>query len=116
MSDQSQALEDQFPPGRNSLAVYLLLLSIISGIAFIVRVVLGVEGALATVLPLPLEVMWNLVLFGGALLAAVGVYWRDPVYGRLLERSGLIALGFAAIGYGLAIAFARGVAGTFSAS
>jgi hemoglobin len=98
-----QNTEDQYPPGRNYLALFLLLLAVFSGISFIFRVILGQQGALALILPLPAEIAWNVLLFGGSAVAFVGGFWKDPLTGRLLERAGLIALGAAAIAYGVAV-------------
>ena len=60
---------------------------------------------------LPIELVrgWSGLLFFGAAIALVGVYWRNRVTGIIIEQVGFIWLGLAAVVYSAAIGKVVGV-------
>ena len=81
---------------RDPLALYLLGLCVVSGLASITRhPVPGIPGWLGAT--------WAVVLVAGGGTALVGKTLASPAWGYLVERIGLYPLGGAALGFGAAL-------------
>lgn len=90
---------------RNPLAIYLLTLTLISGVGTAVGV--PTSGSIEAELPLHLARAWGLMLFGGSSACLLGIFWLGDVRtGLLLKRVGMLTLTVAALVYGTVLLFA----------
>lgn len=87
---------------RNPIAVYLLGLAALSGIASFFR-------ATPVGLPTMIVIVWNVFLTFGALTALAGTFWKDAITGVLIVRAALIPLGIGAYLYTFPIATVIGL-------
>lgn len=87
---------------RHPLVVYLLALTLLSGMANL----LGepTTGSVEAELQPDIRLMWNVILTLGAMTALAGMFWPgDPRTGLLLKRFGYMALSIAALAYALVL-------------
>ncbi len=106
-------LVDPLEASRHPFETYLLVLATVSGVPLLFGQSNsdGIEQALPTLL----VHAWGGMLAVGSLLALIGLYWRGhSATGLLLERTGLIGVGGAAIIYTTAILLHVGLGGLFS--
>lgn len=106
---------DPLRAGRHPFQTFMLGLCVISGVPLFA----GHEtaGSIEATLPDWLAVAWGVALFGGALIAMLGTYWRGEVDTALmLERMGLDLTGIAAVCYTSAIVIVAGVPGLVAAA
>lgn len=99
---------------RHPFETYLLALALVSGIPLMFG--RANSASVAATLPDALVVVWGTMLVVGSGTALVGTYWRGSLLtGVVLERTGLVGVGGAAIVYSLATVLAVGIGATFSA-
>ena len=99
---------------RNPLAVFLLVLTLISGLMQALGLVStkSVEAAL----PHYVGVVWGWMLVLGAGHTLLGMYWPGLIStGLLLKRVGMFALTIASFFYAVTIVVAFGLQGLFTA-
>lgn len=106
---------DPLRAGRHPFQTFMLGLCVISGIPLLA----GREtaGSIDATLPDWLAVGWGICLFGGAVTALVGTYWRGEIDTALmLERMGLDLTGTAAVCYTAAILIVASIPGVVAAA
>jgi hypothetical protein len=98
---------------RNPLAVYLLLLAFVSGLGMLLGPTTA--GAVERTLPPLIANLWGGILFLGSGATLAGMFWQGDIrFGLLMKRTGMFAVGVAAIVYGMVIAVAVGLEGLFA--
>ncbi len=96
---------------RNSWAVFLLLLCVMSGASALVATAVGHPSeppAVAAVVPEWARLTWYGLLIGGGSVSLLGVWWPhrrvvDLVTGLSIERRGTYGLTIGALLYGMAL-------------
>lgn len=99
---------DPIGEARNPLAVYLLLLALISGVGLLLGT--PTAGSIEATLPVWASKTWGgfLTVGGGCVLA--GMYWPgDPRTGLVVKRFGFLALIVASSIYALVLLLAIGI-------
>lgn len=84
---------------RNPLAIYLLILTLISGLG----TAFGVpsSGSIESELPEYLARAWGIILFFGSAATLLGIFWQGDVRtGLVLKRVGTFTLTVASLVYG----------------
>lgn len=100
---------------RNPLAVFLLALSLLSGLLIVVGV--PSAGSIESQLPHWAAYTWGLVLTGGSSLVLAGMYWQgDPRTGLLMKRCGFLALVVASVVYASTLILFIGLGATFASA
>jgi hypothetical protein len=98
---------DPLHAGRHPFQVYMLTISIITGVPILFGNIGA--GSMAREIPFWLAFCWGLALFLGSAVALIGCYWhRDYATALALERAGLGFVGLAAVVYAVVIMFAAG--------
>lgn len=98
---------------RHSFEIYGLCLCFVFGIPLTFGG--ATPGSIAEVLsPLQRDI-WGIMLCLGAMVALVGIAWKDRVTGIILEQIGLMAVGCSTILYALVILYVAGPSGYLSA-
>ena len=72
------------------------------------RLLAPTSGTLERALPDALVYGWYGLLASGSAIALVGVFWREPLAGLLIERSGLSALSASCLVYTFALIWVGG--------
>lgn len=85
--------------GRNPLEIYLLALCVISGAANLI----APAAPLPAHIPAVVAYAWYWLLIAGGGVALAGAWWRDPLTGALVNRAGLVMIGFGAYAYAVAV-------------
>lgn len=99
---------------RNPLAVYLLVLCVVSGASLLSG--LSTSGSIESELPFAAARIWGAMLTAGAGSTLLGMFWQgDRRTGLLIKRTGLLALSNAAFIYALVLIFAAGMNAAFVA-
>lgn len=98
------------PPSRHPFQLWTLLACVIGGAGNLV----DSKSAINALLPHYIVLVWAVSLLFSGLLAIVGAFVKDRIFGLLLERTGLSTLGVAATCYGLGIMFVAGQAAVVS--
>lgn len=114
MNPVSTDLVDPLEASRHPFEVYLLVLAACSGVPLLFGE--PNSGSINEAMP-PLVVnMWGAMLVFGSVLALLGLYWRGrKVTGLLMERTGLVGVGGAALIFAVVAFSTVGVTATFSA-
>lgn len=100
---------------RNSLAVFLLIMSFVSGALFLVGV--PSSGGIEAELPRAASLTWGAVLAFGSGCVLLGMFWQgDRRTGLLLKRTGFLALVVASGVYSATLVLLIGVRALLSAS
>lgn len=111
--DVTPRLVDPLEASRHPFEVYLLVLAAVSGVPLL----LGKpnSGSVQDALPPAMTALWGAMLVLGSTLALAGLYWRGRrSTGLLMERTGLIGVGGAALVYAC-ILLTTGWRGMFAA-
>lgn len=106
-------LVDPLEASRHPFEIYLLVLAAVSALPRL----LGRSNSTAIEQGLePWVVLgWNAMLLTGSLIALAGLYWPGrSATGLILERSGLVGVGGAALVYSTVVFISIGVSGAFS--
>lgn len=98
------------PPSRHPFQFWTMMACVLGGIGNLV----GSDSIINELVPRYLVIVWALSLLIAGLLAIIGAWTRDRVFGLLLERAGLSTLTLAAIVYGAAITYLVGGAAAVS--
>lgn len=100
--------------GRLPFQIYLLVLVTLAGIPMI----FGVStSAIIEQMGKPESNIWGAFLFIGGASNLIGLYWpKNTITGMFIERSGLIALGGAALIWSVLVVWRLHLAGAFSAT
>ena len=99
---------------RNPLAIYLLVLTLMSGI--ITTFGGTTSGTVEAELPTYLAHIWGLMLTFGASCSLLGIFWQGDVRsGLLLKRVGMLTLTVGAFVYGTVLLFAAHLAAAYIA-
>ncbi len=89
---------DPLEAGRHPFELFTLYLAFLTTFPTVVGVI-PVPGTVADVLPDVIQTVWAWTLFLGALIALVGVYWRERASGLIAEQLGLAFAGLASVVY-----------------
>ena len=93
---------------RNPLAIYLLVLTLLSGISTVVGV--PTSGSIEAELPTSLAKAWGTMLVLGSGASLLGVFWLGDVRtGLVVKRFGMFTLTVAAFVYGVVLIIAAGM-------
>lgn len=112
--DLSPQLVDPLDASRHPFETYLLCLAAVSGVPLLFGK--ANSGSMAAAMPEPAVLAWGAMLVLGSLLALVGLYWHGKsATGLLLERTGLVGVGGAAIIFSAVALLSVGLDATFSA-
>lgn len=88
--------------------VFLMFLSATSGALSLTG--LSASDAVQSIVPFWVGVAWGALLTLGAIIALIGIFWRDPVTGLEIEAAGRWMLGPASVAYTVAlVAYADGI-------
>lgn len=80
------------------------LLAVVALQGFLVLSGLSKPASMVALLPPAFRVIWGLLLLAGGLMSLFGLYWPGSVFtGCEIKRVGLIAAGFGAFAYGIAL-------------
>jgi hypothetical protein len=85
---------------RHPFEVLLLLAGMVVGFS---RVVIPSPLSVSMALPPTIVVVWHLLMGVGSLIGLVGIMWKDPLTGLLVERAGLWFLSAGGGAYALAL-------------
>lgn len=97
---------------RNPLAIYLLALSLVSGLSLTFGA--PTSGSIESELPLYLAKTWGFMLTFGSTASLLGMFWQgDRRTGLLVKRVGMLSLSVAAFVYAAVIVVAAGMNGAF---
>lgn len=100
---------DPLHTGKHPFQIYLLFLSMVSGLPLIIWRPAGAVS-MEDQMPDWMVLVWGCFLFFGAIIALVGVYWRGSRINALtIERIGLELLSPAALVYALGVLMYRGM-------
>ena len=103
-------------PSRHPFQLFILTLCLITGVPVLVGNA-PAPGSLEDAMPDFVFLGWNIALVAGSAVALVGsMVQKNRVTGILLEQWGLVAVGMAAIVYGILIPFVAHWGGAISAS
>ena len=95
------------PVSRNPDTIYVLALLLVSGVGILAA---GVEPESVNALVKPwMALTWAILLTVGAGVTLLGVLWRSPTDGLLIETVGRVVLAPAATAYAVAVVVAAGV-------
>lgn len=113
MTPATTELVDPLAASRHPFEVYLLALAAVSGVPLLFGQ--SNSDAVHAALP-PLVVnVWGAMLVFGSCLALLGLFWRGHSgTGLLMERSGLVGVGGAAMVYAAIVVGTVGTGGLFS--
>lgn len=95
------------PVSRNPDTIFVLALLLVSGVGILAA---GVEPESVNALVAPwMALTWAILLTVGAGVTLLGVLWRSPTDGLLIETVGRVVLAPAAAAYAVAVVVAAGV-------
>lgn len=84
--------------GRHPFEVFTLYLAFLTGLPTVLDLAPR-PGSVDAELPLAVAVGWSFVLTLGAMLALMGIYWKDRITGLIMEQLGIGFVGVAAAIY-----------------
>lgn len=79
------------------------LLAALVFVGFFLSVTGNVPISVAELVPMPVAILWQATFTIAAALSLLGLYWREPLTGWVLELAGRIMLFGTATGYAIAI-------------
>ncbi len=113
MDDGKVKLVDPLEASRHPFETYLLALAAVSSIPRLFGA--SNSDAVESALHPAIVYMWSVMLLAGSVLALVGLFWPGrSATGLILERTGLVGVGGAAMIYSTAVIIAAGLGGAFS--
>lgn len=114
LTEEQREMLDPLAASRHPFETYLLALAFVSGIPLLFG--RTNSGTIQEALPEPAVLMWGFMLVIGSATALLGTYWHGRGSTALvLERTGLVGVGGAALIYSTIILLSAGLKGLFSA-
>lgn len=95
------------PSSRHPFELFTLGLCAFVGLPLLVGE--ARPGSISALLPPWAGDVWGAMLVVGALVALLGIYWRNRVTGIVLEQIGLMSVGLGALFYTLVVVIQNGV-------